>query len=777
MTATTPPNEAPNSRPLRARRAIAITLAWLIVATVAILIPANSSTDTATTPWTTQTSRAEIGERLSIATPVATGVAARSQLLDVNCEEHDDASICGDTWAPPVARERIDQPGPELRARVSARSLSRLPTPRWRIWPDHEDNQVVNLNTILRVTSSWRTVHWRIWILFGADIHVTAIPLQSIWDFTETNTGRRETVRCWGPGIPWVWTMTSSYCDKEWDHSSDVTGDVHMAMRVRYLVIFTGGFNFITTWDKHSPDQAMLKVAEIQGRGRSDELPVVTLVDLPDPVDDDDDGGGLCSLWGIRFICEVGGEIAEATLEFILDRAPWLREIYRFLEGCGDAVLEQLGGIVDILQTIWDAVQDPGEAFDETVQMLQDLWEAATGDPEKFFREVLSEFADLDYYEAEGGAAWAGKMVCNIAIDILTGKASARLIEKVSDFVRRGPDGPDGPDRPDRPNPDPDCVLSSFPGDTPVLLADGAWREIRHVRPGDQVASYDRDEAIWEPGLVIDQWSHHDQGPAATADLANGGSITATADHLFYLPEHDGWQEIQHLSPGDELLSPGGLVTVDHVTVGPHNPWIVWELTVADNENFAVRAGDTAVLVHNCLNPAQRSKADDVIERLANDGLDISPEELGDAWQRYLRDNPDADFDSWLNQYENIRRNNFLGNAHEMNILDEHYGISNKNGQTYPDPNGGAPFKPDAVISERPPHFVEVKDYQNTVLYPGSNAGKALNHLIEEANAGNPGRFDLHITDPNNISPRMQDLIDEARDAGVDVRINPAPPG
>jgi len=295
------------------------------------------------------------------------------------------------------------------------------------------------------------------------------------------------------------------------------------------------------------------------------------------------------------------------------------------------------------------------------------------------------------------------------------------------------------------------------------------------------VLSHNLDTSVWEPQLVVDQWSHLDRGPPATATLTTSGTVTATDDHLFWQADTSKWVELQFLDAGDELLTPAGTVTIAAVDVGEAQDWLVWELTVQDNHNFTVLAGDDPVLVHNAFQCQPRGdvldqRSQDTADRLANDGLDVTPLEVRQAWERYLADNPDADFDTWQNQYENIRRNNHLGNAHEQAILDE-YGIDTKNGQTFPDPDGGTDFKPDAVISTDPPHFVEIKDYQNTVLYPGSNAGKQLKYINQHAidNPGNPGTFDLHITDPSNISPGMQDLIDTARSNGVTVNINPDP--
>ena len=159
-----------------------------------------------------------------------------------------------------------------------------------------------------------------------------------------------------------------------------------------------------------------------------------------------------------------------------------------------------------------------------------------------------------------------------------------------------------------------------------------------------------------------------------------------------------------------------------------------------------------------------------MLNKPGNEILDgITPEEVGQAWDNYQGDH---DFDQWLREYENIRRNSRIGRETELRILDElGVGRDNKNTQVFTDPNTGNNFIPDRVVSQNPPHFVEIKDFKKTVLYPGSNAGTQLQYLIGQAKAGNPGTFDLYIADPRNLSTGIANLIEAARLEQVEVNI------
>ena len=651
-------------------------------------------------------------------------------------------------------------------------TLGNLDKPDFRIWPHEDLNQLINLDSFLRITEGYNRKSWCICGWF-VNIRFVAIPVGSRFEFRETDTGVSSREDCIGRGAPWFFGLTDAssfpFCGKEWEHSSDVTGEVEARARVLHW-LFINGFGPFPVKSRAS-DPKMLDVGEVQNIGQTISLPVVDI-----PSGGGSSGGGWCSKWGIEIVCWVGGQAKDAALAALYYAMPFLEEVADFFEGCSDAVLDAAGGLVDILRELGDAITDPRAFVNEKLQEFRDLVAAIEEDPQAFVEEVLGSVLQLDTLDEEGFSTWLGSMICTLAIDYFTGKLGASVLAKARRWLRDRKNNPD-PDRP----PDPDCILSSFPGKTLVLMADGSLERIDAIEPGDWVISHNVDTSVWEPRLVVNQWSHLDRGPPATVTLADRSTVTATADHSFWVHSTQTWTELQWVQADDELLSPDGVVAVDSVAVGEPQDWIVWELTVEGNHNFTVMAGDTPLLVHNynCQpNPTQlRDRTQQTSDRLRADGLDVTPEEVADAWRRYLENNPDADFDTWQRQYETLRRNNFLGNAHEMDILNR-YGIDTKNGRTYPDVNGRGDFKPDAVISTDPPHFVEIKDYKDTVLYPGSNAGKQLEWLTRDAidNPDRPGTFDLHITDESKISDGMRDLIREAEAAGVTVRINPTPP-
>ncbi len=653
-------------------------------------------------------------------------------------------------------------------------TLGVFDTPDFRIWPSENKNQLINLDSFMRIIDGWTRKSWCICGWF-VTIYFKTYPVGAGYEFYETDTGVTHKEECYGRGFGWFWGMTDSstpgFCGHEWEHSSDVTGEVEARARVFHWLFINGWGPFPVK--SRLSDKKTLNVGEVMNIGQSLSAPVINAPSGTSA----EEVGGLCSKWGINFVCWVGREAKELALRAIYAVAPILREVADFFEGCADAAIAAVGGLVDILRELEDLARDPSKFIDEKLGEFRELIAALKEDPQGFITEVLGGVLQLDKLDEDGKAAWLGSMICTLAIDYFTGKLGATVLVKARQWLRDRKNRPD-PDRP----PDPDCILSSFPGETLVMMGDGTYERIDAIRPGDHVISHNFDTSVWEPQLVVDQWSHLDRGPPATLTLPDQSTVTATADHEFWVANTGTWTELQWVEPGDELLSPDGPVLVDAVTVGADDERLVWELTVQNNHNFTVVAGDTELLVHNynCQpNPTQlgdRSKQ--TSDRLKAEGLDVTPEEVAQAWQNYLKNNPDADFDTWQGQYENIRRNNYLGNAHEAEILDKYPGDLGKNGQTFPDPDGGTDFKPDAVLSTDPPHFVEVKDYQNTVLYPGSNAGKQLKYITEHAidNPTNPGIFDLHITDPSNISPGMQTLINDARAAGVTVRINPQLP-
>ena len=103
------------------------------------------------------------------------------------------------------------------------------------------------------------------------------------------------------------------------------------------------------------------------------------------------------------------------------------------------------------------------------------------------------------------------------------------------------------------------------------------------------------------PGVCLRQWSAVHDGSLATAVLDDGSTITATADHRFWVASDRAWLELDAVESGDYLLSPNGVTRVESLAVtSPAEAPRVWELDVAVDDNFAVSTGTTSVLVHNC---------------------------------------------------------------------------------------------------------------------------------------------------------------------------------
>lgn len=95
---------------------------------------------------------------------------------------------------------------------------------------------------------------------------------------------------------------------------------------------------------------------------------------------------------------------------------------------------------------------------------------------------------------------------------------------------------------------------------------------------------------------------------------------------------------------------------------------------------------------------------------------------------------------------------------------------------SYP-PGGDPDFIPDAVLGDNPPRFVEIKNYEESKLYPGSNAGRQVQYLDDWARANPDGgrpTFDLWISDPSNISEGFARRLTDASD-NVDITVNGKP--
>lgn len=135
-------------------------------------------------------------------------------------------------------------------------------------------------------------------------------------------------------------------------------------------------------------------------------------------------------------------------------------------------------------------------------------------------------------------------------------------------------------------------VSSCFLPGTGVLMADGSWKSIEEVRPGDMVMSYDVASGILVVDTVSETFVHTD--PDQDYIIVNGG-IKVTTNHPIWI--NGSWQEAGELKMGDSLLSSSGEdVIVKSIKRFSGTEEKLYNLEIkGSNHNFFAEG----VLVHN----------------------------------------------------------------------------------------------------------------------------------------------------------------------------------
>ncbi|MFF5144071.1 ricin-type beta-trefoil lectin domain protein [Streptomyces sp. NPDC013157] len=145
---------------------------------------------------------------------------------------------------------------------------------------------------------------------------------------------------------------------------------------------------------------------------------------------------------------------------------------------------------------------------------------------------------------------------------------------------------------------------NSFTPDTKVLLANGKTKAIKDLKPGDKVKSTDPVLGGLGAQTVTATIQGHGTKHLVRLTLANGKSITATDGHPIWLPKLHRWAKASQLRPGDWLQTAAGT----YIQITAVRAWTqtatVNNLTVSSAHTYYVLAGTTAVLVHNCDDPA-----------------------------------------------------------------------------------------------------------------------------------------------------------------------------
>ncbi|WP_308460799.1 DNRLRE domain-containing protein [Streptomyces sp. Ru71] len=148
---------------------------------------------------------------------------------------------------------------------------------------------------------------------------------------------------------------------------------------------------------------------------------------------------------------------------------------------------------------------------------------------------------------------------------------------------------------------------NSFVPGTKVLMADGTAKPIEDVKQGEYVLASDPETGILQARMVTDTISgdgvKHLVTLTVDPDGKNGEAkpttITATANHPFWLPDYGKWVEAADLKPGMWLQTAAGTWVQVTAIDDTYRTQRVHNLTVQGQHTYYVLAGGAPVLVHN----------------------------------------------------------------------------------------------------------------------------------------------------------------------------------
>ncbi|MBI5242842.1 MAG: hypothetical protein HY922_04040 [Elusimicrobia bacterium] len=136
---------------------------------------------------------------------------------------------------------------------------------------------------------------------------------------------------------------------------------------------------------------------------------------------------------------------------------------------------------------------------------------------------------------------------------------------------------------------------SCFLAGTPVLMADGSYKNIEDVKAGDRVMSWDtQEQKLVARGVIAMTQRVEDAGEGY---YVVNKDLKVTPVHKFY--GNGEWKQVSELKVGDTLLDPDGqpvpITSMEYVDVQA----TVYNLITEDPQDYYVRMGTSDVLVHN----------------------------------------------------------------------------------------------------------------------------------------------------------------------------------
>lgn len=96
-------------------------------------------------------------------------------------------------------------------------------------------------------------------------------------------------------------------------------------------------------------------------------------------------------------------------------------------------------------------------------------------------------------------------------------------------------------------------VIQCMTGDTQVLMADGSERNLRDVRPGDVIATYERGEITTS---VVRNWANQGADSVFRIRMKSGTIVRANERHPFLVARNGGteWVRLKNLTVGTEIV-------------------------------------------------------------------------------------------------------------------------------------------------------------------------------------------------------------------------------
>lgn len=525
----------------------------------------------------------------------------------------------------------LDQIQQDIVDRLKQKAQGEIWRPGFEIWPSSNQLQMVGLKSWFRVRDdAWASISVDE-AFAGAVAEASAPePLKVQYEFSDGLYACSRQGAAWTPGS----TPTGS-CRRDWDHTTEVEPQ---QVRARLIYEFdwtltehdgattaaTGTFRIVGQWTDHL-DLVVGELGTVVTDGTSASQPSVTRgLDMASATYEPPSGcrwGFLCTIArGFKSLWNWSQEAWDDLSSGVLRAA---QIVWDMAVGCFSNILDIIDTIKDVLTKLKELAVDPIAFLKNQFETLKAMVDAVRDSPGDFAVTVLEGAFEAELFRTNL-PQWIGKFACQAAVALLTGGGSlannlggaVRLIGKLNDYLsskgmrnldnivpepnqrRNDRDNNDGRDDDDEGVPR--CLIgNSFPTGTPVRMADGTLTAIEDVRPGDLVLAADPRTGDWSHQIVLDQWSHHDDGHLATATLVDGSTITATDHHYFWVDSRGAWVELDDVEPGDHLLTPDGVTTVDDLTIHASATSLVWELDTSGPNTFTVHTGTHDLLVHN----------------------------------------------------------------------------------------------------------------------------------------------------------------------------------